>query len=497
MSGWLGAINYGVIVANDVDALLLNSGTAPAATVRDGVMSSGRNPRRHPPSPAVSAGRRDRRAASEQRIVCRKTFRRRRVVSLPATIPAIRSCRACSCARRPCRRARSCCRVSRRPGSRTVPVATRMNDVRFKRMVRPGETIEMEVRTDERHVATPVLRRPRSRATGKVAVRFEFACTAAPTTTGEESERLTHGRPLRMDFLQLAGKSILVFGVANRKSVAYHIARRARRRGRQRGLRRALDRATSNRVRKLRRARRRRLRLRRRARGGDRTAARGSCRPRLRRSTAWCTRSPSPTTPTGMKPFHETPKAAFLQAVDISCFSLIALANALKDLLDADASVVTISISTTRMASENYGFMAPIKAALDSSLAFLAKSFSRVLASPLQRRRPGTAEDLGLGRHPRLRRLLSLRRAGDPAQAGRCRPTRPPTWPPSCSARAPAASTPRPIVVDAGMSINYFDADVVRKVMREDHDDDKKRSPQRHEGHEGRRQRKKDEQSEI
>jgi hypothetical protein len=29
------------------------------------------------------------------------------------------------------------------------------------------------------------------------------------------------------------------------------------------------------------------------------------------------------------------------------------------------------------MASENYGFMAPIKAALDSSLAFLTKSFSR------------------------------------------------------------------------------------------------------------------------
>ncbi|MCH8922460.1 MAG: SDR family oxidoreductase, partial [Planctomycetes bacterium] len=28
-----------------------------------------------------------------------------------------------------------------------------------------------------------------------------------------------------MDFLQLTGKSILVFGVANRKSVAYHVAR--------------------------------------------------------------------------------------------------------------------------------------------------------------------------------------------------------------------------------------------------------------------------------
>src|SRR5262249_34257437 len=64
----------------------------------------------------------------------------------------------------------------------------------------------------------------------------------------------------------------------------------------------------------------------------------------------------------GMKPFHETPKRAFLRAVDISCYSLISLSSALKDLLEKDASVVTISISTTRMASENYGYMAPIKA---------------------------------------------------------------------------------------------------------------------------------------
>src|SRR5690606_24776302 len=76
------------------------------------------------------------------------------------------------------------------------------------------------------------------------------------------------------------------------------------------------------------------------------------------------------------RPFYETSKAQFLRAVDISCYSLMAISRVLKDLLTNQASVVTISISTTRMASENYGFMAPIKAALDSSLAFLAKSFS-------------------------------------------------------------------------------------------------------------------------
>ena len=54
----------------------------------------------------------------------------------------------------------------------------------------------------------------------------------------------------------------------------------------------------------------------------------------------------------------------------------MALANAFREHFEPDASVVAISISTTRMASENYGYMAPIKAALDSSVVFLAKSFS-------------------------------------------------------------------------------------------------------------------------
>jgi enoyl-[acyl-carrier protein] reductase I len=80
----------------------------------------------------------------------------------------------------------------------------------------------------------------------------------------------------------------------------------------------------------------------------------------------------------GWLPFHETPRGAFLQAVDISCFSLIAVSNAFRETLDPETgSVVTISISTTRMAAENYGYMAPVKAAMDSSVCFLAKSFSR------------------------------------------------------------------------------------------------------------------------
>lgn len=78
----------------------------------------------------------------------------------------------------------------------------------------------------------------------------------------------------------------------------------------------------------------------------------------------------------GWKPFHETKKDDFLEATGISAFSLVQVANALRPSFADDASVVTISISTTTMAAENYGYMAPIKAALDSSVVFLAKSFS-------------------------------------------------------------------------------------------------------------------------
>jgi 3-hydroxyacyl-[acyl-carrier-protein] dehydratase len=59
-----------------------------------------------------------------------------------------------------------------------VPVATRINDVRFKRMVRPGQRIIMEVELKER-LADAFFLVAKATVDGKVAVRFEFACTAA------------------------------------------------------------------------------------------------------------------------------------------------------------------------------------------------------------------------------------------------------------------------------------------------------------------------------
>jgi 3-hydroxyacyl-[acyl-carrier-protein] dehydratase len=59
-----------------------------------------------------------------------------------------------------------------------VPVATRMNDVRFKRIVRPGETIEIEVDLVER-LAGAFFLKAKVLCAGKVAARLEFACTLA------------------------------------------------------------------------------------------------------------------------------------------------------------------------------------------------------------------------------------------------------------------------------------------------------------------------------
>ncbi len=59
-----------------------------------------------------------------------------------------------------------------------VPVATRINNVRFKRMVRPGEKIVMEVELTER-LADAFFLNAKVSVDGQPAVRFEFACTAA------------------------------------------------------------------------------------------------------------------------------------------------------------------------------------------------------------------------------------------------------------------------------------------------------------------------------
>ncbi|WP_448874135.1 enoyl-ACP reductase FabI [Desulfobulbus propionicus] len=167
----------------------------------------------------------------------------------------------------------------------------------------------------------------------------------------------------------------------------------------------------------------------------------------------------------GMRPFHETPKRDFLQALDISCFSFISIANHFKTLLARQASMVTISISTTRMAAENYGYMAPIKAALESSLCFLAKSFSAfseirfnavcpgLLKTSASAGIPGYIDSYLFAEQATLRkRAVQTREAADVAAF-------------LLSPRS-SGMTGQCLVVDAGMGMNYFDHHIVTKVVR-------------------------------
>lgn len=61
-------------------------------------------------------------------------------------------------------------------GEEGVPVATRMNDIRFKRMVRPGETIDIEVTLKDR-VSSAFYLTGKVSVDGKMAARLDFACT--------------------------------------------------------------------------------------------------------------------------------------------------------------------------------------------------------------------------------------------------------------------------------------------------------------------------------
>jgi len=265
-----------------------------------------------------------------------------------------------------------------------------------------------------------------------------------------------------MDFLDIAGKTFLVFGVANRKSVAFSIGQ-------------VLSEANANVVYSV-RSKERRESVSKILPGSDIFVCDAEREQEIRRlaediskrypkihgivhSIAFANYEE------GLKPFHETKRKDFLQSIDISCYSLIAIANEFKDLLDEKASIVTISISTTKIAAEPYGFMAPVKAALDSTICFLAKSFSSfsqvrfnsVNAGPLKTSAsagiPGSVNYYLYTEKLTLRKkiltaqevantavfLLSDRSSGINAQG---------------------------VIVDCGMSVNYFDKDIIKKVTK-------------------------------
>lgn len=264
------------------------------------------------------------------------------------------------------------------------------------------------------------------------------------------------------DYLRLKGKNILIFGIANRKSVAFHIAKELVDAGanlicsvllkeHQDVVKKYFpeasvylcDLSSEERIANLAEVIR-----------DDFGTIHG-----IAHSVAFANFAD------GIKPFHDTPKDDFLRAFDISCFSLTSIAGHFKDILECDGAIVTISISTTRMAAESYGYMAPIKAALDSSVCFLAKSLgdlkgvrvnavgASLLKTSASAGIPGYIEPLLFAEKATIRKkslqtsevanvavfLLSSRSSGITAQT---------------------------VVVDAGMSTNYFDKEIVSKTVK-------------------------------
>jgi enoyl-[acyl-carrier protein] reductase I len=263
-----------------------------------------------------------------------------------------------------------------------------------------------------------------------------------------------------MDWLELADKTVLVCGVAGKRSVGFHVGERLR----AVGARPVYVVRTSERA----------AELAQRLPGALFHVCDVTRDEDIARLAREVTRDHPPLAglvhaiaradySAGVQPFHQTRREDFLRAVDTSVFSLLALANALKERLLPDASVVTLSISTTRMAAENYGYMAPVKAALDSAVVFLAKSFSAfsrvrfnaVCAGLLKTASaagiPGYVESYLYAERCTLRKqaldtgevadtvlfLLSPRSSGINAKG---------------------------IVVDAGMDVNYFDRQLVLRA---------------------------------
>lgn len=265
------------------------------------------------------------------------------------------------------------------------------------------------------------------------------------------------------DFLQLGGRTVVVFGVANRKSVAWAVAKTLEEQGakviysvRSESRRQSLASLLAGRpvfVCDVERE------------GAvDRLAAEVAAAGHgpihgIVHSIAFANYSAGP------RAFHETTRADFLQATAVSSFSLVEIARAFKATLSPDASVVTIGISSLLVTPDNYGYMGPVKAALESTARFLAKSFSAdsavrfnvVGAGPLKTSAsagiPGYVESYLYAEKLTFRkRNLETQEVANAAAF-------------LLSPRSSGLNGTT-VVVDAGLGSNYFDRDIIRRTMR-------------------------------
>lgn len=110
----------------------------------------------------------------EGRIVCRKTFREDEffVQGHFPDFPLVPGVILCEC----CMQAGAIVLAAgaQQPGQ--VPVATRIDNVKFKRMVRPGDTVEVEATLND-NLGTAYYMTGKVTIGGKLAARLDFACS--------------------------------------------------------------------------------------------------------------------------------------------------------------------------------------------------------------------------------------------------------------------------------------------------------------------------------
>ena len=263
-----------------------------------------------------------------------------------------------------------------------------------------------------------------------------------------------------MDFLGISGKTFLLFGVANRKSIAWHVGQTLEQCGatvlysvrseqRKTQLSQWLDPEKlficdverEDEIARLR----------------SDVEAQYPKLDGVLHSIAFANFSE------GFKPFHETKRADFLQATEISCFSLVEISKHFKTLFSKNASVVTMGISS-QVTAIHYGYMSPIKAALESTVRFLAKSFSIdsevrfncVGSGPLKT--SASAGIPGFLKNYLFAEKLTLRKRAVATQE---------VANATVFLLSPASSgiNGQTLTVNAGMDFNYFDEKVVEQAV--------------------------------
>jgi 3-hydroxyacyl-[acyl-carrier-protein] dehydratase len=115
---------------------------------------------------------------TESSIVCRKTFRADEFFfqgHFPGSpiVPGVIQCECCLQAGAVLLAARAASM-----GGDVVPVATRMDAVKFKKMIRPGDTVEIEATLNEQ-VSSAYYMTGKLTVGGKLATRLDFCCSLA------------------------------------------------------------------------------------------------------------------------------------------------------------------------------------------------------------------------------------------------------------------------------------------------------------------------------